>query len=293
MKSPSIIHSLNKIINKATFSSHISKKISPLLMLLFSLFLISCEEVVDVDLDTAPPRLVIEASIKWEKSTSGNVQQIHLTTTAPYYADEVPPVHNATVYITDEEGNQFDFIEEDNTGFYTTDSFIPVMSTTYNLTVVHDGETYMAKETLLPVSDLTYVTQNSGDVFSEEYIEIKAYFNDPADEENYYMYTFDAEKDNTIDVIEDRLVNGNEVFAFFVSEDIQSGEDVDISLSGISKQYYNYMYTLLAQANEGGGPFETQPATVRGNIINTTNPDNFAFGYFRLSETDKYTYTIE
>ena len=54
------------------------------------------------------------------------------------------------------------------------------------------------------------------------------------------------------------------------------------------------MFILLQQIEEqGGGPFETQPATVRGNIINQTNPDNFALGYFRLSEVDEFIYTIE
>ena len=36
----------------------------------FSLF--SCEDVVNTDLQTAPPKLVIDANIKWEKGTLGN-----------------------------------------------------------------------------------------------------------------------------------------------------------------------------------------------------------------------------
>ena len=54
------------------------------------------------------------------------------------------------------------------------------------------------------------------------------------------------------------------------------------------------MNILLHQnSEEGGGPFETTPATVRGNCINETNPDNFPFGYFRLSEVDEITYIVE
>ena len=63
---------------------------------------------------------------------------------------------------------------------------------------------------------------------------------------------------------------------------------------GISKAFYEYMNILLHQnSEEGGGPFETTPATVRGNCINETNPDNFHFGYFRLSEVDEITYIVE
>jgi hypothetical protein len=54
------------------------------------------------------------------------------------------------------------------------------------------------------------------------------------------------------------------------------------------------MFILLQQgSDDGGGPFETQPATVRGNCINITNPNNYPFGYFRLSEVDEVIYTIE
>ena len=267
------------------------KKIINICLLVF--FFTSCEEVIEVELDDAPPRLVIEASINWIKETSGQSQFVRLSTTAPYFDTEIPPVNNAEVFITDDEGNQFDFIEDGNSGFYYTQNFIPQLNKTYYLTVITEGETYTAEETLLPVSDLEYVSQQNGEIFSEEYIEIKAYFNDPVEEENYYFYSFYAENDTTINVQEDRLVNGNEMFAYFNSEELKPGDEVEINLYGVSKRYFTYINTLLSQTGESGGPFETQPATVRGNIVNTTNPENFAFGYFRLSETDTYTFTIE
>ncbi|MCF8715784.1 DUF4249 domain-containing protein [Joostella atrarenae] len=264
-----------------------------LLIIILTSFISSCEEVIDVDLETAPPRLVVEASINWVKGTDGSLQEIRLTTTAPYFDTEVPPVNDAQVYIVDEEGNQYDFIENGDSGFYQTDNFKPELNRTYYLTIISEGETYTAEETLLPVSEIEYIEQSTTTFFSDEYIELKAYFQDPIDEENYYLYKFDAEKDNTISVIEDRLLNGNEISAYFTSEDIEPGDDVEINLYGISKRYFTYMQTLLSQTGENGGPFETQPATVRGNIVNESDLDNFAFGYFRLSETDNYTYTIE
>jgi hypothetical protein len=54
------------------------------------------------------------------------------------------------------------------------------------------------------------------------------------------------------------------------------------------------MIVLLQQTEDGGGgPFETQPATVRGNMINQTNPDNFPLGYFRISEISTIVYTVQ
>ena len=65
------------------------------------------------------------------------------------------------------------------------------------------------------------------------------------------------------------------------------------TLYGISKQYYNYMFTLISQSGESLGPFVTQPATVKGNIINMSNPENYALGYFRVSQEDTYTYVVD
>ena len=54
------------------------------------------------------------------------------------------------------------------------------------------------------------------------------------------------------------------------------------------------MFVILQQnSQDSGGPFETQPATVKGNCLNQTNPNNFPLGYFRQSEVAEIVYTIE
>ena len=45
-------------------------------ILLISLSFASCEDVIDVDLDSAEPRLVIDGSLNWIKGTNGNSQFI-------------------------------------------------------------------------------------------------------------------------------------------------------------------------------------------------------------------------
>jgi hypothetical protein len=69
---------------------------------------------------------------------------------------------------------------------------------------------------------------------------------------------------------------------------------VQISHLGVSKTYYNYMSVLVSLAgNSGGRPFQSPQSTIRGNIINTTNIDNYALGYFSLSEVDTRNYVIQ
>jgi hypothetical protein len=95
------------------------------LVVLITLFLSSCEDVIQVDLDTATPRLVIEASIQWQKGTTGNDQKVKLTTTTGFYSQTIPTVSGATVFITNSSNVVFDFIETPNSGEYLCSSFVP------------------------------------------------------------------------------------------------------------------------------------------------------------------------
>lgn len=259
--------------------------------ILISIIFLGCEDVIDVELDTAPPRLVVEASINWFKGTAGDTQVITLTTTTSFYNEEVPPASGATVSITDTAGNEFIFTENGATGIYENNVFIPVIDREYTLTIVYQGETYTATETLKSVTELESVEQDDAGGFTGESTEIKINYTDPAGEKNYYFFKFNSPYSNDLDVYDDKFFNGNQIFALFFEEDFVPGDEVTIQSFGISQGYYNYMFTLLSNLGEGG--FEPQPATVRGNIINQTDPDNFAFGYFRLSEADEFVYTIE
>jgi len=265
-------------------------KIIFLLLSLNSLY--SCEEVVQVDLEESEPRLVIEASILWRKNTVGNVQLIRLTTTAAFFDDQIPPAEGASVSVYSETGMEFVF-EEIASGIFRNDQFVTQLNKPYELEIEYMGEVYRATETLLPVAPLEYIEQTDNGGFGGENIELKAYFTDPPNIQNYYLVRFFNE-DLSIQIYEDKFTDGNQTFAYFSNEDLTFGEEVGFEIQGISKRFYEYLFVLRSQAGSGnGGPFQTQPTTVRGNIINTTNPDNFAFGYFRLSETDFLEYTIQ
>lgn len=268
------------------------KNLKTILLVLIFFSLYSCEEVVDVTLQESPPRLVVEASILWEKETTGNFQIIRLTTTAPYFEESTPAAEGAEVSVKSENGALYVF-DEQEPGVYVNENFDPGLNKSYDLEIIYEDEVYTASESLIPVSSLEYVEQSTGGGFLGEDIELRAYYFDPPDVENYYFFRFFTE-DLSIQISEDEFTDGNLTFAYFSNEDLVPEQEVGFEIQGISKRFYEYMFILRSQAGtNGGGPFQTQPTIVRGNIINTTNPDNFAFGYFRLSETDFLTYTLQ
>lgn len=265
-------------------------------LIIINLLIISCQDVIEVDVPNSKPRLVIEASITWFKGSLGDRQRIKLSLTAPYFDTEIPPANGATVTITDTNNNTFYFIEDANTGIYKNNNFIPVLNGTYVLTVIYNQETYTATEVFTPVTKIDSVEQKNNGGFSGNEYEIKAFYTDPANEKNFYFFKFENDRLPVVslDVYNDEFTDGNQIFAFYSDEDAESGDKLTINGYGISEQYYEYLFILLQQTDEeNGDPFETQPATVRGNCVNQTNPDNFPLGYFRLSEADQYIYTIE
>lgn len=272
------------------------KNIKYIILVLMAILSTGCEKVIDVDLDSAPPRLVIDAAIKWTKGTPGNEQKIKLSTTAPYFSNIIPPVSGATVFVTDSNNTVFNFTETVGTGEYLCSDFTPVLNGNYLLTVVYNGQTYSASETLKPVPVIENIEQNNEGGFTGQDIEIKAYFTDNGNTNDFYLFKFKPSfaAIPRYDVAEDKFFQGNTIFSLYSSEDLSPGDQLEIGIYGISQRYYNYMNILISIAGtNSGSPFQSPPATVRGNIVNTTNEANFALGYFSLSEGDSKNYIVE
>ena len=272
------------------------------LALLLLVFFTACTDVIDVEVPSEEPRLVIEASINWEKGTSGSNQTIYLSKSTPFFeTNGNVPVSGASVVITNTSDGSFFEFNDQNDGSYTTSNFIPVLNDSYTLEVMSEGETYSAQETFMPVVPILEVYQST-EKFLPEVLEVNFDFLDPVEEENYYYIKFKEQADTFPRLLDfkDEFVNGNLISVFNErqeNEDINQveyapGDTVNMELIGISKRYYEYIQLLINQS-ESGGPFDTTPVALRGNCTNQNDPNNFAHGYFRLTEVAKASYTFE
>ncbi len=280
-----------------------SKVIVFLILFVVVITCVSCEDVIDVDVQTEPSRLTIEASIDWEKGTTGNNQTIKLSTSTPYFSTNTNTnVTGATVSITnDTSGAEFIFVDQNN-GTYLANDFVPILNQSYTLNVLYNGEQYSANETLKPVTDVKEIRQSREDGDDENALEVNLIFDDPVDEENYYLFRFKEQGDllAELESADDEFVNGNEISWWYEKEDDSStnteefkpGDVVNIDFFGISESYYNYISILIEQS-ESGGLFSSTPVALKGNCINLDNEDNYAYGYFRLTETVTSTYTFQ
>ena len=260
------------------------------------LVLTACEDVIEVDVPEGPTRLVIDASFEFYLNESpvafgGNLR---LTESAPFF-DDIPAVNNATVFITNLSNNSvinFENINDD--GFYapTVDpaDLIPEFNVDYELTVIYNSETYKATTQLFPSAPIDNIEQGDGTLFEGDETEIIVTFTDDGSRDDFYLFDFDF---NLLEVSEDRFYQGESFTFSYFYEDMLAGDNVTIKILGIDERYYNYALQIIELSDQNDGdPFAVPPSTARGNIINTSNPDNFALGYFNLSEAYRVDFTI-
>ena len=272
--------------------------------LIFLCTMVSCTDVIDVEVQTDTIRLVVEASLDWEKGTAGNEQSITLRTSTPFFDTQSTDVVGAEVTVTNNVNGEVYLFTDQADGTYTTDTFNPQLDASYTLEIIYDGQTYTANDTMNQVADIIDVFQDTEDGFDDETIELHIVFNDFEAEGDNYFFKYERPQD-LLPILEsgdDEFINGNEVDWWFeINEDddeegeikpLAPGDVVTISMHSISRPYYNYIDIVIDQLG-GVGIFESTPVAIKGNCINTTNPDNYAHGYFRVTQKNTVIYTVE
>lgn len=262
-----------------------------LLLLPFLLALTTaCQDVIELDLNDAAPKLVIDAFIELNEDGT-TTTEVKLTRSAPFYQEEITLVPDAIVRILSEDGSTFNLNYVGN-GVYATTSLNVLPDVAYTLEIEDNGATYTATEELVTTVPFVGVEEELIEGFGET-TKITAFYNDPPNEENFYLFSYrDAENFQT-DIGDDVFFAGNTALTVFFIDELEPQTPSQITIKGIDRNCFRFYEVLLQQAGEGGagGPFSTPPATVRGNVINATNKAQFPFGYFRVSQVFRVDYT--
>src|SRR4051812_40485530 len=101
----------------------------------------SCTDVIDVKVPNGGARLVVDASINWQKGTLGETQTINLRkSTAFFEKNSDAPVTGASVTVTKEnDGSIFVFADQNN-GSYKAIDFVPELNVSYTLKILYNGK---------------------------------------------------------------------------------------------------------------------------------------------------------
>lgn len=243
---------------------HIKYNILPLLLLIFT----SCEKEVDIDLKTAEPRLVIDASI-----TEGDVCKVTLTLTQGFWDQGKPKVVNgAIITLKDSKGNKETLAEIDSNGQYFS-TMKGIVKETYTLIVEVDGEEYQAIEYLPPVVPIENIRIYKLDTGNDYHHFPCIAFNDPKGVDNYYLYwlTINNKRMQKPGREDDKNTDGKfrEPILFFDKdennkEELKVGDHVIVEMQSISKGGYDFYNTI---ESPGGSQNSNPKSNFSGNIL--------------------------
>ncbi len=285
----------------------------------------ACEDVIDVETQPEPPRLVVNGLVRVDTTQQFIDVRIQVTETDDFFNENtVTELERAVILpgMVDPEalsgvtfGRASTLVEsEPGSGIYIPNvvpgSIDDRLSTfglspesVFLLIIDHKGRRYAAQTQYVPTVPIENLVQGDETLFDEDDTEIQITITDVPDVENYYVFDF-GEGDFL--ALDDQFIDGQEFeFSYFVERDLTPGEELEVTILGADQEFFNYIDLLVEQTENDGGVFETPAATVRGNVFDITGLDNinifdnverpneFALGYFAVVQEFKQTIVIE
>ncbi|MDW3210630.1 MAG: DUF4249 domain-containing protein [Reichenbachiella sp.] len=260
---------------------------------------LSCTEEITLDIPLGKERLVIDGGIEVNKETSETIVEVKLSTTTAYFDDTANPALTADRVAIYDESDQEYLLTETTKGIYSSDDITALVDETYRLVVNWNGVAYEAESTLQGVPALQEVYQISQEAtfFDDAGIKLALDFQDPVDEENYYH--FEQYRNDTLLltpsggnqfqlVVKDEFFNGQFIEAYVPGDEFSFLPDDmgRIKMRSLDQKAFEF-YKLFYEKSVDEPSFivgETPPVAIKGNVINTAEPDNYALGYFLATQ---------
>jgi len=249
-----------------------------------------CQKVINVDLNVAAPKIVIEGLITDRRGP----YSVSITKSGSYFDQPVlPTVSGAEVTIRDNTGTT-DTLKEAAPGIYVTFRTRGIPGRTYTLNVISDNVEYKGTSSMLnhvDIDSLTLVKSDmqrfdfSGDVHNDTHMDIHCFFNDPLTK-NFYrvkVYKNDSINIQSYRLFDDQYTNGEETDLRVARA--EAGSTYRIELLSIDKSTYSY-YRTLADLLYTNPFFGSTPANPN------TNLSNEALGYFGACAISSKTIVI-
>jgi len=259
--------------------------------------LVSCTKIIDIELNSAMQRIVIQGEI----SDQGHPAIVSLSRTTDYFnPDELEKVSNAMVSISNDLGESV-VLQEISPGIYSSEQIKGIPGVRYFLKV-DDGDQVYEANSLLPlkvkIDTLEYAKMpsfNPKDTVGGYRLSCK--FTDPAKQVNYYTFELEIywnDPDSKPDfgppsriLVSDALFNGRQSAVNLNRRGLyQPGDSVVVDLISIDQNVYNYLDQLGAVSGRGAMFSSSAPANPQNNI------SNGGMGFFTAQSVDRRVVVI-
>lgn len=266
-------------------------------ILLMSVFVISCQDVIDLEIENSASYIVVDGEI----NDLGGTKTIDLYYSNAYFDSNIPEPVTGVEVVLFENQIPVDTLNEVQPGKYET-PFVGTIGNAYYIAFTVGSNTYESvperMNRINPIDSIYARFENTNPFLEPGYY---VYFDtrEPAGRGDYYRWRtyYNGEYQNDpfdITVFDDRLVDGNPIDEFQVNfEPWNVGDTVRIEQMSITRTNYDYWTLISTQTAQVGSTFDAPPAPVIGNIICTTNPDELVLGYFSASAIREAEIIIE
>ncbi|MEP1032949.1 DUF4249 domain-containing protein [Ekhidna sp.] len=273
-----------------------------LIYILLVIIIMSCEEVVIVELPASQNLVVVQG---WLTDSLGN-QSIRLTRSNGFSEDtQVVPIETAQVIVQSRFGEVFNYIYNSD-GFYIADTpYKGTSGTEYRVRIVLDTIEIRSEWDEMPkaisIGDLQVDSFEENDPNnSDQQITIfypKITTTDPVNQKNYYRWVFFKNGETytepePITIQNDRLFDGNLIPNNFQIFGYDSGEEMTVQLQSISAASHAYLSLLKSQITTLGTTSGTTPAIVTGNLFYVDDDSQLVLGYFGAISSSAETVNV-
>lgn len=273
-----------------------------LTIILLISFILSCEDVVVVDLPDPQNLVVVEG---WLSDETGN-QAIRLTRSTTFSnKGSVTPIEDAEVIVQSLTGEVYSYSYVSNGYYHTNSPFAGESGKEYRLRIAIDTleirSDWDMMSTKVPIENLRIESYQENDPNNSDR-EITIYYpkintRDPQEIKNYYRWIFlknggmitDPEP---ITIQDDRLFDGNLIPNNFQNFEYESEDEMTVRLQSISSSAYDYLDLLRSQITTLGTSSGTTPAIIEGNLFYVDNPDIRVLGFFGTVAVSSASATI-
>lgn len=245
--------------------------------LIFSILIVSCEKVIDIDLKTAPNKVVVEGIINDQPGP----YYVKLTKTVGFSQpnNSLPLISGAIVIIRDNTGI-VDTLSETQPGIYATSKILGVSGRTYEMNINIQGEMFFAVSSMPFPSSYDSLGLTKIPFGGAEQFFATPFFRDgPIQGDNYRFITKINGKQDKIntawnDVIGNGITSNQPIFT---DTELKKGDTLEVEMQCIDINVYNYFFTL-SSIDQGVTP-SNPPTNIKGDCL----------GYFSAHTSRKRT----
>ncbi len=252
------------------------------ILILMTTCLTACEEVIDIDLNTAEPHLAVDGEIRLNETA-----EVRLSYTTSYFSVEEPVYEaNAVVSITSSD-NETETLSYVGDGLYIGRSLTGQVGVNYQLNISIGDKTYKGSSQLLTPTEILELSYERFDGFGsteEEEYNVKIVLKNNPNEENYYLikyYLNDSEVEDSYSEWSHEFFANEETIEFKPLHFIFTKDDVvTVRAYSIDEGTYDYYSDLdeIIDPHGGGSSTPFNPASNLGKDI---------LGYFRAWSYDE------